>query len=152
MDPVLIVREMRRLAAEVDGVEMAYAPSETDANRLPEALNAFPCVVLIPGGTVRFLSSPGGEREHAWRLRMLVAFAIGNDLGFAANAVFLFAQPFIDLATDHYALGGLACQINYADGGGVQIIEYGGISYVGYELVYEVLEEDVREPQAGSLP
>jgi len=133
--------QIRDLVDQVTGMERVYAPSETDANAIPPALNELPCAMVLPGpttGSGYILVS--GNHRHTYEVKIQV-FEGGGDIGSRAASVL----PFVDLILEKFVanvtLGNRVNSCVVKGHGGLVGLEYGGIVYTGYEITLEISEQ-----------
>src|SRR3990172_8938814 len=127
-----VMAQIRDLVATVTGMERVYAAGETDTNAIPAAFPELPCAMVIPGATVQYILMMGQHR-HTYDVKIQV-FEGGGDIGSRGNTVL----PFVDLIIEKFAvnvtLGNRANSCLFKSNGGLVGLEYGGITYTGYEI------------------
>ena len=143
------IAQIRDLVAEVTGLLAVYAPSETDGNRIPLALNTLPCALVIPGPMLAYILSPGQHR-HTYEVKVQVFEAPGGDTGEAANTILPMIDAFIEKFAVNVILGTRANSCIFVRHGGYVGLEYGGMTYLGIEMILEVSEQASATPAPGS--
>ena len=144
-----VIAQVRDLIAEVTGMKRVFAASETDENRIPGALNEFPCAIVLPGPSAGDYILSAGQQRHTYEVKVQV-FEAGADMGSRAAAVL----PFVDLIIAKFevnvTLGSRANHCIFRRQSGMVGLEYAGVTYTGYEITLEVSEQAVAAPAIGS--
>jgi len=147
------ISRIREIVAGVTGLEAVYAPSETDARRVPAALNELPCALVIPGDGEAMLSS--GQRRHTYEVRVMIYQAASGDIGSAASLVLPMVDRLIDAFVGNVLLadaGGANPRANsctLASHTGLINLEYSGSDYMGYIVTLRVSEQAAATPAPG---
>ncbi|HXG36522.1 MAG TPA: hypothetical protein VNL15_06110 [Dehalococcoidia bacterium] len=143
-----VIAQIRDLVDEVTDMERVYAPSETDSNAIPLALNEFPCALVFPGPTLEYILSNGGHR-HIYQVKVQVIEGSALVSERAASVL-----PFVDRIIEKFAvnvtLGSRANSCIFETQSGFVGLEYGGIDYLGYEITLRVSEQAAASPAIGS--
>lgn len=143
-----VISKLRTRVAEVTGLARCYAASESDDNALPMALNELPAAIVAPGPTLAY-ELKGGQHDHTYEAHVQV-FQGGADLGGRAATV----MPFVDLLIEKFAVNvGLGTLVTYAlfrRSSGLVGLNFAGIDYTGFELVFEIRETAASTPARGS--
>jgi len=132
-----------------------YAPSETDGNRLPVALNDLPCAIVLPGPTQQYILS-SGQHRHTYFVRVNIYEVLGADVGDAANAILPMADRMIEKFAVNVGLADAdgsdprANSCLFESRSGFQELEYSGIPYIGYVITLRVSEQASAAPVLGS--
>ena len=104
--------------------------------------------MVIPGPTAQYILMMGQHR-HTYDVKIQV-FEGGGDIGSRVNTVL----PFVDLIIEKFAvnvtLGNRANSCLFKACGGLVGLEYGGITYTGYEITLEVSEQATAAPAIGA--
>ncbi len=150
-----VVAQIRDLVAGVTGLQAVYAPSETDGNRLPLALNDLPCAMVLPGPSLEYLLS-AGQHRHTYEVKIQIFESPGGDVGEATNAILPMVDRVIEKFAGNVALAdsdgsnGRANSCVFARHSGFVGLEFGDLPYVGYEVTLVVSEQASATPAPGS--
>lgn len=148
MDQAAVIAKVRDLMATVTGIAAAYSAADTDDTRMPAGLNQLPAALVLPGPTLAYVVRDGQHR-HTYEVLVQVLEA-GSDLGVAAATLGVMPDRVLGVMLTNHALGGLCNSFVFTRSGGLQGFEYGGTTYAGYELVFEVSEQGSASPGYGS--
>lgn len=146
------IGRVRELVAGVSGVVIAYAEGETGNYRLPEALNSFPCALVLKGETQSYVLTQGGHR-HTYEVRILVLDGRAQ-LGDRAATVLTILDALFPLFVGNVALGERvnSCVIQRCTG--LDGFAWAGagadVVYTGHELVLLVSEQASASPAVGA--
>lgn len=143
-----VLAQIRDLVAAVTGMVRVYAAGETDENAIPAALNELPCAMVIPGPTVQYILMMGQHR-HTYDVKIQV-FEGGGDIGSRVNTVLPFVDAIIEKFAVNVTLGNRANSCLFKANGGLVGLEYGVVTYTGYEITLEVSEQATAAPATGS--
>lgn len=144
-----VIAQIRDLVATVTSMERVYSPSETDENAVPAAFNELPCALVLPGPTVgEYILQTGGQR-HTYEVKVQV-FEAGGDIGSRVNNVLPFVDRIISKFEANVTLGNRANSCVFRRHSGIVGLEYGGVTYSGYEITLEVSEYAPATPAVGS--
>jgi hypothetical protein len=149
------IGQIRDLVEAVTGLAAVYAPSETDGNRVPAAFNDLPCALVLPGPSLAYILS-SGQHRHTYEVKVQIFEAPGGDTGEAANTIL----PMIDALIEKFAVnvglanaGGANPRANsciFSRHSGYVGMEYGGITYLGFEVILDVSEQASATPALGT--
>lgn len=144
------IGRVRELVAGVSGVMIAYAEGETGAYRLPEALNAFPCAIVMKGETQGYILTQGGHR-HTYEIRIIVLDGRAQ-LGDRAANVLAILDALFPLFVGNVALGARVNSCVIARSSGLDGFAWGAadVIYTGHELVLLISEQGSASPAVGS--
>ena len=149
------IAQIRDLVAEVTGLTAVYAPSETDGNRLPVALNDLPCAIVLPGPTRQYILS-AGQHRHTYAVIINIYEALGADIGDASNVILPMGDGMIEKFAVNVGLADAdgsdprANSCLFESSSGFQELEYSGIPYIGYVITLRVSEQASAAPVLGS--
>ena len=87
-----------------------------------------------------------------WPLAFPQVFAQGGDPGAAAFDATPMPDAIIEVFEGNVALGGLCNSCLFLRTEGLQVLQYGGTDYVGYQLYFEVSEQAAASPAIGDPP
>lgn len=150
MSQVAVLERMRTLIASVDGIRAAYSAGSAAEKRMPPALKMLPCAIVYPGATREYILSDG-QKRHTYEAVVQV-FAQGGDPGAAAFDATPMPDAIIEVFEGNVALGGLCNSCLFLRTEGLQVLQYGGTDYVGYQLYFEVSEQAAASPAIGDPP
>lgn len=134
-----VLTSIRSLIASTSGIQRAYSAGNADEHALPDALNEFPAVIVIPGPTIEYLLR-SGQHRHTYEVKVLVFARQGGSLGQTAVQ----AAPLVDAIIEQFTgnVGGSwANSCVYRRSTGLASLEYAEIDYLGWELTLEVSEQ-----------
>ena len=150
IDQVAVLEQFRALAATVEGVVVAYAPTQASEGEggVPGAPRDFPCAIVLPGQSSEYILHPGQHR-HTYEVRVLLLMEGVDD---AQNAWLIAPMPdrVIEVFVGNVTLGGRANSVLFERSTGLATVEWAGISYLGYEFTFRVSEQASANPAAGS--
>lgn len=134
------LKRVRELMAEVTGIEQTYGAGDNDAHALPAAINAPPAVLVFPRQLIEYIQYPGGGHRHTYQaIAQILVGGVGED-----NAAYR-SVPYLDAVLEKFAinvtLGGRANWIRLVLPTTWGTLEYGGLSYIGWELTFEISEQ-----------
>ena len=134
----VVIAQIRDLVDEVTGIEAVYAPSETDTNALPAALNVLPCAIVLPGPT-RQCKVGNGQVDTIYEVKVRL-YEGGADAGERAASILPLRDLVITKLIANVTLGG-RCQVClYESDSGYIGLPYGGSEYGGIEVTLVVRE------------
>lgn len=143
------IAQIRDLVATVTGMNHVYAASEDDDNGLPDVLGEFPCALIFPGGDTEPYVINNGTHEHTYAV-MIQVLQDGSEPGAKAKNVLPFVDRIIETFSVNVTLGGRATYCLFERQSGFVELEYGGETFLGYEVVLEVKEVATASPAVGS--
>lgn len=144
------IARIRDLVAEVTGIADVYAASESDANSIPDAIQSFPCALIFPGpdsGDGYVMNN--GWHEHTY-LVMIQILESGADVGARAKSVLPFVHRVVEKMASNVTLGGRVAYCVFERQSGFLELDYAGETYLGYEIMLEVMESAAVTPAVGS--
>lgn len=148
IDQAAVVAKVRDLCATVNGINAAYSAADNDDTRIPAGLAATPAALVFPGPTVAY-TLVQGQHRHTYEVTVQVLES-GGDAGIRDAVVSVFPDRVLEVVLANVALGGLCNSFVFKRSGGLQVFDYGGYDYTGYELVFEVSEQASATPAYGS--
>lgn len=149
-----VIAEVASLVRECTGMERVFDASANGDDRLPLALNAFPCALVFPGpGLPPLFTQPRVSRTYEVRILIVES---GMDIGARGASVLPFVDRVIAKLVSNMKLAGggsatatvIKCLVD-RDSGFIGI-EYGGMDYLGYEITLRVEEQTTIDAQPGS--
>lgn len=148
LNQAAVVAKIRDLAATVSGINAAYSAADSDDTRIPAGVSATPSALVFPGPTIAYVLT-NGQHRHTYEVHLQV-LENGGDAGVRDAVVSVFPDRVLEVILANVALGGLCNSCVFRRSGGLQVFEYGGFDYTGYELVFEVSEQASATPAYGS--
>lgn len=148
LDQAAVVAKVRDLMATVSGISAAYSAADSDDTRVPLGINATPAALVFPGPTIAY-TLVSGQHRHTYEVSVQV-LENGADAGIRDAVISVFPDRVLGVVLANVALGGLCNSFVFKRSGGLQVFEYGGYDYTGYELTFEVSEQASASPAYGS--
>lgn len=143
------IGQMRDLLDEISTIERIYAPSENDGNKLPDVINEFPTVTIMPGSTLDYILTTGGHR-HTYEVRVIIYCRQGSDTGESAYQAMPLVDSIIEKFVGNVTLGGRVNSCVVARQSGFVNLEYNDIDYIGWEVTLRVSEQASAAPAVGA--
>lgn len=148
VDQAAALRGIRQILEGVAGIAAAYSWADADDHRIPMAVNALPCALVLPGPTREFVFGVGSQR-HTYEVEIQI-LAASSDPGIRAAA----SAPLMDavmaaLISNTANENGLWNSLVFERSGGAEDLEYAGTEYSGYRLFVEVSEQGSATPAVG---
>ena len=144
----VVIGQIRTLVAQVTGMQHVYAPSETDTNALPQALNVLPCAVVLPGPT-RECKVGNGMVDTTYEVAVRL-YEGGGDAGERAASILPFRDLLVNKFIANVTLGARAQLCLYESDSGYVGLAYAGAEYGGIEVTLVVREIVAGTPAPGS--
>lgn len=151
LNQAAVVAKIRDLLATVTGVTAAHSAADTGEEQLPMGLAASGVGVMVwPGGTAPggYILTNGGHR-HTYEVIVQVLQA-GPEPGARAAAVSVMPDRIIEKLVGNVALGGVCNSCRFLGCSRLQVFDFGGTEFTGYEITLEVSEQAAASPQFGS--
>ena len=143
------IGRIRDLLDEISALERVFAPSENEADKLPDVLNEFPCVVVLQGTTLDYILTTGGHR-HTYEVRLVYYLRQGSDTGESAYQGVTIPDAIIEKFVGNVTLGGRVNSCVVARQSGTSNLEYNEIDYIGGEIALRLSEQASATPAIGS--
>ncbi len=144
------VAAIRAAISEVTAIQAVYSAAENDEHKVPDAINEFPSVVVIPGPEAGpYIMGQGGHRR-TYDVRVLVFCRAGSDTGESIYQGIDIVDLVIAKFADNVTLGGLVNVCKFERQSGYVVLEWGGQEVEGIEITLRVSEQAVVHPQTGS--
>lgn len=150
LDQEAVLEKLRLRMAELSGLVAAYSTSQStpSAGGVPAALQDYPCALVLPDRTKAYLVSNGRHR-HTYNVRILLIVG-GADYTENANVASPLLVRAIEKLTGNVTLGGSANSCVFESNTGLVTLEWGGLEYLGYEILVEVSESAAATVATGS--
>lgn len=143
--------QIRDLVAAVTGMTRVYAPSETNDDKIPEALDKFPAAVILDGPITEY-KLMGGMHSKTYDVRIQL-FSGNGDTGDQAATILPYVDAIIEKFVGNVRLGARVAMCEFRRSSGSIGLEYppgGGIFYSGHELTLEVIETAAATAAVGA--
>jgi len=123
--------------ATITSIQRVYAPNE-----LPEAINEFPCAVVMHTGTEYGVTMGGATDQHDFSIKI---FVTNQDQPSAFNRILDFltrtgSDSVVAAIRADATLNGSASDVTVLTNAGQGVITWGGVQYLGTEFTLEVYE------------
>lgn len=151
LDQRAVISRDRALIAALPSVKRCFAPSENDEHKLPDALNEFPAVLVLPGPTLEYILGAGTHR-HTYEEKVLVFCNQGGDLGESAYQAMPIVDEVIAMFAGNVTRAGLVNAAVFARCSGLVALEFNATEYLGWEITNRVSEQASVTPAVGSAP
>lgn len=151
------VMEVLRLALETvevtegdpDDRLVAYAPTQVSEEEggIPPAINVLPCALVLPGRTTQYILR-SDQHRHTYQIRVLLLLE-SADYTEAAFIAAVMPDRVLEVMLKRVTAAGRANSVTFGESEGLVELTWGGRTYLGYELIFNVSEAANVTPETG---